>query len=168
MFGKGCYFADMVRVAQSLFTLLSALRVVAHFPRRPLVPPLMLYGSLCVVPCCGVGQVSKSANYCCVARDSPTGCLLLCEVALGEMHELYAADFNASQLPAGKLSTKGVGLTTPDSHTFRKLDNGCVVPCGPPIDAKTSRRPTLQYNEYIVYDVAQVRLKYLVKVKFNF
>ena len=100
---------------------------------------------------CGavVCQVSKSANYCFVSRDSPTGCLLLCEVALGEMNELYDADFNASSLPAGKLSTKGIGRTTPDSSQFKRLDNGCVVPCGKEVEAKTSRTPSLQYNEYI-------------------
>ena len=34
---------------------------------------------------------SKSANYCCTSRESPTGILLLCEVAsvaLGEMNGL--------------------------------------------------------------------------------
>ena len=61
----------------------------------------------------------------------------------------YNADYNASQLPAGKLSTKGVGLTAPNSAHFRKLDNGCVVPCGAAVQAETSRTPTLQYNEYI-------------------
>ncbi len=27
---------------------------------------------------------------------------------------------------------------------------------------------TLNYNEFIVYDVKQIKMKYLVKVKFNF
>lgn len=106
----------------------------------------------CVVLCCVVGvQVSKSAGYCCVGRDSPVGCMLLCEVALGDMNELYDADYNANQLPEGKLSTKGVGLTTPDTQHFQTLDNGCVVPCGQPVrvQANTARTPTLQYNEYI-------------------
>ncbi len=39
---------------------------------------------------------------------SSTGVLLLCEVALGETNDLYAADYYASNLPAGKLSTKGI------------------------------------------------------------
>lgn len=37
-----------------------------------------------------------------------SGLLLLCEVALGESNELLKADYNASNLPPGKLSTKGV------------------------------------------------------------
>jgi poly [ADP-ribose] polymerase len=30
-------------------------------------------------------MVSKSANYCHTSKDNPTGLLLLCEVALGNM-----------------------------------------------------------------------------------
>jgi poly [ADP-ribose] polymerase len=26
---------------------------------------------------------------------------------------------------------------------------------------------TLQYNEYVVYDVKQIRMRYLAKIKFN-
>jgi hypothetical protein len=37
-----------------------------------------------------------------------SGLLLLCEVALGESNELLRADYNASNLPPGKFSTKGV------------------------------------------------------------
>jgi poly [ADP-ribose] polymerase len=36
--------------------------------------------------------------------------MLLCEVALGDMNELLRADYNASSLPAGKISTKGLGV----------------------------------------------------------
>ena len=56
---------------------------------------------------------SKSANYCFANRDNNTGILLLCEVALGDCNEKFYADFNASLLPPGKHSTKGVGKTAP-------------------------------------------------------
>lgn len=52
---------------------------------------------------------SKSANYCCTSRDSSTGILLLCEVALGEMNEKLHSDYYAGNLPPGKSSTKGMG-----------------------------------------------------------
>jgi len=42
------------------------------------------------------------------------GILLLCQVALGEMNELVAADYNADKLPPGKHSVKGLGRTEPD------------------------------------------------------
>ena len=47
-------------------------------------------------------MVSKSANYCFTSRESDIGCLLLCEVALGNFNELYHADYNAANLPPGK------------------------------------------------------------------
>ena len=112
-------------------------------------------------------SVSKSANYCNVARTSPFGCLLLAEVALGEMNELTTADYDAANLPSGKLSTKGVGRKQPNPAQFEKLANGIVVPCGELID-QSNVSSSLLYNEYIVYDIQQVKIKYLAKVKFEF
>ncbi len=41
---------------------------------------------------------------------------------------------------------------------------------GKPVDTKVVNPHgyTLNYNEFIVYDVKQIKMKYLVKVKFNF
>jgi hypothetical protein len=66
-------------------------------------------------------MVSKSANYCNTNRGSNIACMLLCEVALGEMNELTHADYNASTLPAGKHSTKGLGANL--SVKKRKMKN---------------------------------------------
>lgn len=57
---------------------------------------------------------SKSANYCFTSRENSTGILLLCEVALGGMNEKLNADYYASNLPPGKLSTKGLGRNAPN------------------------------------------------------
>ncbi|XP_015693725.1 poly [ADP-ribose] polymerase 2-A isoform X2 [Oryza brachyantha] len=46
---------------------------------------------------------SKSANYCYASEACRSGVLLLCEVALGEMNELLNADYDANNLPKGKL-----------------------------------------------------------------
>lgn len=43
---------------------------------------------------------------------------------------------------------------------------GVQVPCGKGI--KHLVETELLYNEYIVYDVDQVRIRYLVKVRFDF
>lgn len=51
-------------------------------------------------------MVSKSANYCHTSYNSPTGLMLLCEVALGDMYELTGAEM-ITKLPAGKHSTFG-------------------------------------------------------------
>lgn len=36
-------------------------------------------------------MVSKSANYCCTSSASPTGLLMLCEVALGDVRNFFIA-----------------------------------------------------------------------------
>ncbi len=87
------------------------------------------------------------------------------------MYERYHADY-IEKLPAGMQSTKGVGKTEPDPKEFTTLD-GAKVPYGKGIKAEKfendkSLRSDLLYNEYIVYDVAQVKSKYLLRVKFNY
>jgi hypothetical protein len=64
---------------------------------------------------------SKSANYCATSIDNPTGILLLCEVALGDMNEKEHADYYASNLPPGKSSTKGMGKIVPDPKNATSL-----------------------------------------------
>ncbi|KAK6108650.1 Poly(ADP-ribose) polymerase catalytic domain family protein [Brugia pahangi] len=106
--------------------------------------------------------VSKSANYCYALNAE--GFILLCEVALGEMQE----EINAKSIikpDKGKHSVKGLGQTIPDPNEYFVTEDGVTIPMGKPIDTKRQDL-TLLYNEYIVYDVAQVEIKYLVRVKF--
>lgn len=56
---------------------------------------------------------SKSANYCFTNSENNIGLLILCEVALGNCNEKMHADYNASNLPDGKHSTKGIGKIAP-------------------------------------------------------
>uniref|UniRef100_A0A8C5PLH5 Poly [ADP-ribose] polymerase n=1 Tax=Leptobrachium leishanense TaxID=445787 RepID=A0A8C5PLH5_9ANUR len=109
-------------------------------------------------------MVSKSANYCHAAPGNPVGFLLLGEVALGNMYELKNAA-HITKLPKGKHSVKGVGRTSPDPAATVQLD-GVDVPLGKGVVDKTYT--SLLYNEYIVYDIAQVHLKYMLKLKFNY
>ncbi|XP_020239464.1 poly [ADP-ribose] polymerase 2 [Cajanus cajan] len=110
---------------------------------------------------------SKSANYCYASHIAKDGVLLLCEVALGEMAELLSAKYDADQLPEGKLSTKGIGGTAPDPSKARELEDGLVVPLGKP-RKESGIKCDLLYNEYIVYNVEQIRMRYVVHVNFNF
>ncbi|PPS00040.1 hypothetical protein GOBAR_AA20633 [Gossypium barbadense] len=109
---------------------------------------------------------SKSANYCYTNSAFTTGVLLLCEVALGDMAELLQAKSDADKLPDGKLSTKGVGATAPDPSEAQSLDDGVVVPLGKP--KEQNRKGALLYNEYIVYNVDQIRMRYLIQVSFKY
>jgi len=109
-------------------------------------------------------MVSKSANYCFTSHSSPTGILLLSEVALGKMYEITHSEY-MEKSPPGTQSTKGCGGTYPEPADNVKLDNDCIVPLGKP--SKKERQGSLLYDEFIVYDVSQIRMKYLLKVKFK-
>ncbi|KAM4809098.1 poly [ADP-ribose] polymerase 2 [Rhinophrynus dorsalis] len=112
---------------------------------------------------------SKSANYCFSSRDKNVGILLLSEVALGECLELLEADYDAQKKLKGKNSTKGLGRSSPNPKNSITHD-GAMVPLGPLIDTGVINDSgyTLNYNEYIVYDSCQVRMKYLLQVRFNY
>ncbi|XP_021365761.1 poly [ADP-ribose] polymerase 1-like isoform X2 [Mizuhopecten yessoensis] len=110
-------------------------------------------------------MVSKSANYCRTSKNDPVGVLLLCEVALGNMYERYGADY-IDKLPKGKHSCKGIGMTCPDPSGSYTLPDGSVIPMGKGVSS-TQGRSSLLYNEFIVYDVAQINMKYLLKVNFK-
>lgn len=112
-------------------------------------------------------MVSKSANYCCTHSQNPTGLMLLCEVALGNMYERYRADY-IEKLPKGKHSTFGRGETHPDPEKVYKTEDGVEVPYGKGVPANLGKTSALLYNEYIVYDVAQVKARYLVRMNFKY
>jgi len=111
-------------------------------------------------------MISKSANYCFATKENPMGLLLLCEVALGDMHELKNADF-ITKLPTGKHSTKGVGATHPDPKVVHTTKDGVIIPYGKPTNSSATKT-SLLYNEFIVYDIAQVNVKYMMQVEFKF
>ncbi|KAL8176472.1 UNVERIFIED_CONTAM: Poly [ADP-ribose] polymerase 2 [Gekko kuhli] len=110
---------------------------------------------------------SKSANYCFATCERDIGLLLLSEVALGECNELLEANPEAMNLPPQKHSTKGLGKLAPANSTTL---HEAVVPMGPVVETGVVNPNgyTLNYNEFIVYDPQQVRMRYLLKVRFNF
>lgn len=86
----------------------------------------------------------------------------MCEVALGESKQMTNA-FNVVDIPnADHQSIHGVGSYFPPSL---KYIDGVAVPHG------LSTLPTplrLHYNEFIVYNPNQVKIKYLFKMEFHF
>ena len=86
------------------------------------------------------------------------------------MNDLKQADYNANKLPPGKHSTRGVGRSVPNPAEWVTLNDGLVVPCGKLksafSNAQESNSCALLYNEYIVYNENQIKLKYIVKVEF--
>ncbi|CAH8629513.1 unnamed protein product [Schistosoma curassoni] len=113
---------------------------------------------------------SKSANYVYPTQANNVGLMIVCEVSLGKQRELYQSCYNAHENLADYHSVKGVGKWRTDSATWKTLNDGVIVPCGKLIQAPEieANKCILQFNEYIVYCVNQIRLRYLLKVKFNF
>lgn len=108
---------------------------------------------------------TKSANYCHFGtRNVATGLLALAEVALGTPTVRHYSDF-ITTLPKGTHSCFAMGSSEPDpAMTEPWIQDGEVsVPCGKPVRAGSSG--SLLYNEFIVYDTAQIRLRYLLQVK---
>ncbi|RHZ44545.1 putative poly(ADP)-ribose polymerase PARP [Aspergillus thermomutatus] len=112
---------------------------------------------------------SKSANYCVPYNSANMGLLLLCDVELGDpMFEQINANFNAGTdaKAQGKIATLGKGRTIPagwkDAGGLHPTLSGVQMP---DVSKSTlSTNGSLLYNEYIVYDVAQIRQKYLFHV----
>lgn len=111
-------------------------------------------------------MVSKSANYCCTSKQNNIGLMMLCEVALGDSVEYNAAHY-VTGLPKDKHSTKGIGKTYPNPEEDHVRSDGVKLPMGKPLtDDKI--KSSLLYNEFIVYDIAQVKVQYLFKMKFDY
>ncbi|CAG2113149.1 unnamed protein product [Medioppia subpectinata] len=109
-------------------------------------------------------MVTKSAGYCHYQSNKNVGYLLLSEVAIGETWDLMDAK-DVTSLPKGKHSVKGVGQTQPDPKTYHVMPNGTRVPFGTAV--KSDQKCSLLYNEFIVYDINQVNVKYLLKCQFK-
>ncbi|KAG9518070.1 PARP-domain-containing protein, partial [Aureobasidium melanogenum] len=116
---------------------------------------------------------SKSAGYCCPYQSDGHALLLLCEAELGKpMQTLTRASYQAAETAKemGALSTWGQGRMAPKAWK----DAGCIHPSltgttmpdttEDPCDTNVAGA-SLYYNEYICYDIAQVRLRYLLRVK---
>ncbi|XP_053963564.1 poly [ADP-ribose] polymerase [Anastrepha ludens] len=111
-------------------------------------------------------MVSKSANYCCTTSQDSTGLMLLSEVALGDMMECTSAKY-VTKLPSNKYSVLGRGRTMPDPKESLIREDGVEIPLGKP-KTDTNLKTSLLYNEYIVYDVAQVNIQYLFRMNFKY
>ena len=128
-------------------------------------------------------MVSTSANYCMGTSTNPTAVLTLCDVALGSPYERITADPDAAEhtSAAKKDSCWGIGKTAPDPLFTRRLASGATVPLGTGgpnkylednlerlKEAEHTRMASLQYNEFIVYDTAQIEMKYVVVCDMDF
>lgn len=117
---------------------------------------------------------SKSANYCCPYNSGGMGLLLLCDAELGApMLELENSNYDAGDIAvkSGKIATLGKGSHVPggwkDARCVSPGLAGVKMPDAALQNDDHPRHTGLCYNEYIVYDVAQIRQRYLFQVKMN-
>lgn len=117
---------------------------------------------------------SKSAGYCASYTSGNTGLLLLCEAELGQPPlKLTNADYDAGKRAKASncLSTWGVGQTAPqvwkDASCIHPSLKGVSMPdvVVQPPGSTNEPNAYLMYNEFIVYDVAQIKLRYLFRVR---
>jgi len=111
-------------------------------------------------------MVSKSGNYCMTNKRNNIGIMMLCDVALGNMYELKGSEY-VTKLPKGKHSCKGIGRTCPDPAGSFTDPDGFEVPMGKGMESGVNDT-SLLYNEFIVYDTAQINMKYMFKMKFDY
>ncbi len=112
-------------------------------------------------------MLSKSLGY---SGYEDSACLLLCEVALGKMQTVTVPGSAVLPLSNEYNSVMCLGRNTPDWNQRLVLPNGVVVPTGKVVPrqelAEDKTIPYhMEHNEYIVYDVTQVRIRYLVHLK---
>ncbi|XP_078675989.1 poly [ADP-ribose] polymerase tankyrase-like isoform X2 [Branchiostoma floridae x Branchiostoma belcheri] len=114
-------------------------------------------------------QFAKSKSYCYnFGSSSKTKFMLLCEVALGNSKGLNNPMYMEAPLE-GFHSTKGLGRREPLPTGNITVQQGVTIPLGEIVDAPPTdesqgyRWQYLYHHEYIVYDPAQVRLRYLVQ-----
>lgn len=111
-------------------------------------------------------SASKSANYCRTRTGrAKEGVLALCEVSLGEELVLQHANPSITSPPRGKHSIKGQGRFSPNPTGNVVMSNGATLACGSLVEDKAVHSQLI-YNEYIVYDTKQIKLRFLVKVQF--
>jgi len=107
--------------------------------------------------------ISKSASYCRFSPEQPVGLMILNQVALGTPHKVTVDEY-MERAPPGKHSTLALGQTAPDPKGNVKMDNGTVIPMGKLSTSGISS--ACSHNEFIVYDVAQIHVEYMLKIKF--
>lgn len=108
---------------------------------------------------------SKAARYCHATPESPEGLLMLCEVALGKSHNMFKAK-GFKRPPNNFHSVMGIGKNCPCSE--EEVEPGLRVFTGAIEPNPMGAQSDLQFSEYVVYDVGQVKIRYLVRVQIEF
>lgn len=106
-------------------------------------------------------------------KKSPKRYVFLCEVVLGKMQRLMQAT-QVTGLPNDQFqSVMGCGRIGPNPAGNIYMANGCVIPLGNLVASQQANGGgnrfgdgfSLQYNEYVVYNTTQVRIRYILELR---
>ncbi len=112
-------------------------------------------------------SVTKSANYCYADSHNSTAVMLLCEVSLGEQYKKTSSEY-ITWLPNPQYqSTWGMGESTTNPKETLTLEDGLMVPNGK-LMKNNKLHSSLLYDEFIVYKEDQIKIRYALKLKFNY
>jgi len=104
---------------------------------------------------------AKSLPYCRGAHSTGVHLLLLCEVAVGKSYKVQQPEY-MEQPPPGFESTQALGIRSPNPRKTFVTSKGVKVPLGEMIE---DEQKSMAYNEFIVYDEARVKIKYVAMVR---
>jgi len=96
--------------------------------------------------------------------------MLLNEVTLGKSHIITKDDPSLTKAPKGYDSVLAKGWTEPnpkDDIVVKMDGHEVVVPVGKPIQIPEYKSSYFTQSEYLVYSESQVRIRYLLKLKFH-
>lgn len=113
---------------------------------------------------------SKSLNYCSFGDTNNDACLFLGEFMLGDQLKLTQSDSGLNQnsmIKANKHSTWGMGKSTPSSYTTIPscFDSSLKVQVPDGNLSSSNINSSLLYDEFIVYNEKQLRLRYIIQIK---
>ncbi|CAL0333977.1 unnamed protein product [Lupinus luteus] len=110
---------------------------------------------------------AEAARYGFTAVDRPEGFLVLAIASLGnETTQLKSPPEDTTSLEEKKVGVKGLGKKKTDESEHFVWKDDIKVPCGQIVASEHQDSP-LEYNEYAVYDPKQVRISFLVAVKYD-
>uniref|UniRef100_T1IYM8 Poly [ADP-ribose] polymerase n=1 Tax=Strigamia maritima TaxID=126957 RepID=T1IYM8_STRMM len=106
----------------------------------------------------------------CHNNDNRSHYILLCEVALGKVHKNLEGD-DVDGPYEDFDSTKIVGTYFPDPTYNLSLSSGITIPLGAQTTKLNKKKDTIyrstNYNEFIVFNRQQVRLRYVVCYRYD-
>ena len=108
-------------------------------------------------------SISKSYNYTFADETNRKGFVIIAEVALGEVENVYQA--TPGRLPAQYQSRSGRGKSTPDPLGTQKwsVNPDVEIPSGRLVQTNVGNT-SLLYNEYVIFSKECYRFRYIVEL----